>query len=55
VRWADSVRRLSAIGAEQFVEVGPKRALTGMMRELAPGAGAHAVSTPEAIASLPLT
>jgi hypothetical protein len=32
-----------------FVEVGPKKALTGMMRELAPSATAAAVGTPEAV------
>jgi [acyl-carrier-protein] S-malonyltransferase len=36
VRWADCVRRLQALGCDRFVEVGPKRALTAMMRELAP-------------------
>jgi len=48
VRWADSVRRLRALGCDRFVEVGPKRALTGMMRELAPETRARAVSSPEA-------
>jgi [acyl-carrier-protein] S-malonyltransferase len=55
VRWADCVSRLCALGCDRFVEVGPKRALTGMMRELAPGAAAHAVSTPEAVLSLSFT
>jgi [acyl-carrier-protein] S-malonyltransferase len=55
VRWADCVRRLSALGCDSFVEVGPKRALTGMMRELAPTAAAHAVSGPEALDALQLT
>ena len=52
VRWADCVRRLRALGCDRFVEVGPKRALTGMMRELAPDAGAQAVSNPEAARAL---
>jgi [acyl-carrier-protein] S-malonyltransferase len=55
VRWAQSVQRLSAMGCDRFVEVGPKRALTGMMRELVRGAPAHAVSAPESVAALPLT
>ena len=38
VRWGDGVRKLLELGCESFLEVGPKRALTGMMRELAPGA-----------------
>jgi [acyl-carrier-protein] S-malonyltransferase len=52
VRWADCVRRLCELGCDRFVEVGPKRALTGMMRELAPEAGAQAVSSPEAARAL---
>jgi len=52
VRWADCVRRLCALGCDRFVEVGPKRALTGMMRELAPDATASAVSDPAAARAL---
>jgi [acyl-carrier-protein] S-malonyltransferase len=52
VRWADCVKSLAGLGCDMFVEVGPKRALTGMMRELAPGAAAVAVGTPAAIAEL---
>jgi len=52
VRWAGCVQGLVELGCDTFVEVGPKRALTGMMRELAPGAKALAVSTPAAIADL---
>jgi len=55
VRWADCVRRLRELGCDRFVEVGPKRALTGMMRELAPDAAAQAVSSPEAVRALHLT
>ncbi len=52
VRWADSVRKLAELGCGVFLEVGPKRALTGMMKELVPGALAAAVSTPRAVAGL---
>ncbi|HEV2217166.1 MAG TPA: ACP S-malonyltransferase [Candidatus Dormibacteraeota bacterium] len=52
VRWAACVQGLVEMGCDTFVEVGPKRALTGMMRELAPGAKALAVSNPAAIADL---
>jgi [acyl-carrier-protein] S-malonyltransferase len=52
VRWADCVRKLREGGCDAFLEVGPKRALTGMMKELAPGAYATAVSSPQAIAEL---
>ena len=55
VRWEDGVRRLAALGCECFVEVGPKRVLTGMMRELVPQAAAYSVPTPEAARALQLT
>jgi len=55
VRWADGVRGLVQLGCDCFIEVGPKRALTGMMRELVPGAAAYSVSTPEAARALRLT
>ncbi|MEO8745994.1 MAG: ACP S-malonyltransferase [Candidatus Dormiibacterota bacterium] len=49
VRWAECVKMLVEIGCDTFIEVGPKRALTGMMRELASGATAVAVGTPAAV------
>ena len=49
VRWAASVQMLVELGCDRFLEVGPKRALTGMMRELAPSATAVAVGTPTAV------
>lgn len=52
VRWGDSVRRLSDLGCDRFIEVGPRRVLTGMMRELAPSATARAVSGPAAVEAL---
>lgn len=52
VRWAACVRTLVDFGCDTFLEVGPKKALTGMMRELAPSATAVAVGTPAACAEL---
>jgi [acyl-carrier-protein] S-malonyltransferase len=52
VRWASCVAELVAAGCDTFIEVGPKRALTGMMRELAPGKSAVAVAEPTAVAGL---
>jgi len=52
VRWAACVGSLLEMGCDTFIEVGPKRALTGMMRELAPGKNAVAVSTPAACSEL---
>ncbi|HKF77558.1 MAG TPA: ACP S-malonyltransferase [Candidatus Dormibacteraeota bacterium] len=52
VRWSDCVRRLVDLGCDRFLEVGPKRALTGMMRELSPGSLADSVGTPGAVDAL---
>jgi [acyl-carrier-protein] S-malonyltransferase len=52
VRWAACVKSLVELGCDAFIELGPKRALTGMMRELAPGRAAIAVASPTAIEEL---
>jgi [acyl-carrier-protein] S-malonyltransferase len=52
VRWAACVQMLVELGCDSFIEVGPKRALTGMMRELAPSAASAAVGTPDAVSQL---
>src|SRR5712691_5607885 len=52
VRWAGCVGALAEIGCDVFIEVGPQRALTGMMRELAPGNLATAVGTLDASITL---
>ena len=52
VRWSACVASLLEAGCDHFIEVGPKRALTGMMRELAPGKSAVAVGTPSSVADL---
>ena len=52
VRWAACMASLVELGCDTFLEVGPKRALTGMMRELAPGRTAVAVGTPSAVHDL---
>lgn len=49
VRWSACVLALVEMGCTTFIEVGPKRALTGMMRELAPNAKATAVGSPESV------
>ncbi len=49
VRWAACVASLVEMGCDTFIEAGPKRALTGMMRELAPSSTATAIGTPDAV------
>lgn len=50
VRWGDCVLRLHALGCDAFLEVGPRRALSGMLRELVPAVPACQVATPQAVA-----
>jgi len=55
VRWSACIASLVKMGCDTFLEVGPKRALTGMMRELAAGKTALAVGTPAAVQELSIT
>jgi [acyl-carrier-protein] S-malonyltransferase len=41
VRWTESIQRLIADGFDTFVEVGPGKVLTGLMRGIDPGVAAH--------------
>jgi len=55
VRWASCIAALVESGYDTFIEVGPKRSLVGMMRELAQGKTAIAVGTPAACEALQLS
>jgi [acyl-carrier-protein] S-malonyltransferase len=46
VRWTDCVRRLADDGATTFVEVGPGRVLTGLLRRIVNGARGHSIEDP---------
>ncbi len=50
VRWGDCVLRLHSLGCDAFLEVGPRRALSGMVREQVPNVPAGQVATPHAVA-----
>jgi len=43
VRWTECMQRLAAEGATAFVEVGPGRVLTGLVRRILDGARGHSV------------
>jgi [acyl-carrier-protein] S-malonyltransferase len=49
VRWTDCQHRLAQEGAEAFVEVGPGRVLTGLLRRTLEGARGHGVEDPESL------
>ena len=46
VQWTDTIRHMAADGVTDFVEVGPGRVLTGLIRRIVPGMSVHAVDTP---------
>jgi [acyl-carrier-protein] S-malonyltransferase len=46
VRWTECVQRLHAEGATVFVEVGPGRVLTGLLRRILDGVRGHSVEDP---------
>jgi [acyl-carrier-protein] S-malonyltransferase len=43
VRWTESVNRLWELGVRTFVEVGPRRVLTGLVKKIQPQASVHNV------------
>jgi [acyl-carrier-protein] S-malonyltransferase len=46
VQWTDSVRRMVADGVTDFVEVGPGRVLSGLIKRISPQAHTHATDAP---------
>jgi len=46
VRWADCVKRVAAEGASTFVEIGPGRVLTGLLKRTVDGARGLSVEDP---------
>lgn len=47
VRWRESVAWMAAQGVTEFWEIGAGKALSGMIRRIAPGTATRAVGTPE--------
>lgn len=52
VRWTDCVSRMVAEGIRTFVEVGPGRVLTGLLKRIEKGAAGHSVENSEDIRHL---
>jgi [acyl-carrier-protein] S-malonyltransferase len=46
VRWTDCVRRMAAEGATTFLEVGPGRVLTGLLKRIDGALNGHAIDDP---------
>src|SRR5438128_7035585 len=46
VRWTDCVQRLASEGATAFVEVGPGRVLSGLLRRIVNGARGQSIEDP---------
>jgi [acyl-carrier-protein] S-malonyltransferase len=49
VRWAECVARMVREGATTFVEVGPGRVLTGLLKRITEAARGYAVEDPESL------
>jgi [acyl-carrier-protein] S-malonyltransferase len=49
VRWTASVHRLKALGVDTFVEVGPRRTLTALVKKILPGAVVHNIEDLESM------
>ncbi len=41
VRWTQSIQRLQRLGADTYIEVGPRRTLTGLVKKILPSAVVH--------------
>ena len=46
VQWTNTVRHMAADGVTDFVEIGPGRVLSGLIRRIAPNADVHPIDSP---------
>lgn len=53
VRWVDSVRAMTTMGAATFVEIGSKDVLTGLLKRIDPQARGIAAGEPEQVRAVP--
>jgi [acyl-carrier-protein] S-malonyltransferase len=52
VRWQDCVKALASLGADAFVEIGPGKVLTGLVKRILPSARVFNVEDPAGVAAL---
>jgi [acyl-carrier-protein] S-malonyltransferase len=48
VQWTETIRRMAASGVTDFVEIGPGRVLSGLIKRITPTARTHPVDSPGA-------
>jgi [acyl-carrier-protein] S-malonyltransferase len=46
VQWTDTIRRMAADGVTDFVEIGPGRVLSGLIKRIVPGVETHPLDAP---------
>jgi [acyl-carrier-protein] S-malonyltransferase len=49
VRWSETIQRMAADGATEFIEVGPGTVLQGLVKRIVAGASTSGIETPEQI------
>jgi [acyl-carrier-protein] S-malonyltransferase len=52
VRWEESVTNMASLGVEQFVEIGPGKVLSGLVKRIARGLALHNVQDAEGLKGL---
>jgi [acyl-carrier-protein] S-malonyltransferase len=52
VRWTEGIQRISSSGIGRFVELGPGKVLTGLLRRIEPGLEGVSVALPDDVETL---